>query len=177
MNIQNSKQVTVQNSEIHDVGTGISYVNSDTVMIANNNLHNIQSDAMHGGGTSDLTISHNTFTDFAGAGHPDAIQFWAAPGATTPAHDIVISDNTMTRGAGATFQGIFMGAGDAAHAFQNVTITGNAMAGTMYNGIALQYANNATVENNFVEGYSDMTSWIYPPRSPTEPWTTTPRRR
>ena len=31
----------------------------------------------------------------------------------------------------------------------------------MYNGIALQSANNVKVENNLVEGYKDMTSWIY----------------
>ena len=157
--IQNSKQVTVTNSEIHNIGTGIAYLNSDQVQISNNNLHNTQSDAMHGGGTSDITISHNTFSDFVGQGHPDAIQFWTT-GATSIAHDVVISDNTMTRGDGAIFQGVFMGA-DASTPFQNVTITGNAIVGGMYNGIALQYANNVEVQDNLVEGYQDMTSWIY----------------
>jgi parallel beta-helix repeat protein len=157
--IQNSTNVTVTNSNIHDIGTGISYINSDHVLISGNSLHGIQSDGMHGGGTSDITISHNTFSDFVGLGHPDAIQFWTT-GATSIAHDIVISDNTMTRGTGSIFQGVFMG-GDATHAFQNVTITGNAITGSMYNGIALQYANNVKVEGNLVEGYKDMTSWIY----------------
>ena len=159
--IQNSNQVTVQNSEIHSVGTGITYLNSDHVMLANNNLHDINVDAMHGGGTSDITITHNTFTNFAPAGgdHPDAIQFWTT-GTTTAAHDIVISDNTMTRGTGSTFQGVFMGA-DPTLAFQNVTISGNAIVGGMYNGVALQYANNVKVEDNLVQGYKDMTSWIY----------------
>jgi hypothetical protein len=35
------------------------------------------------------------------------------------------------------------------------------MSGTMYNGIAVQLADNVTIEDNLVEGYRDMTSWIY----------------
>ena len=100
------------NSEIQNIGTGISYINSDQVLISDNNLHNLQSDAMHGGGTSDITITHNTFSDFAGVGHPDAIQFWTT-GSAVAAHDITISDNTITRGSGAVVQGVFMGGDNA----------------------------------------------------------------
>jgi len=158
--IQNSTHISVNGSDIHNIGTGISYVNSDFVQLTNNKIHGIQSDGMHGGGTSDITISGNTFTDFApkAGDHPDAIQFWTS-GTTTSAHDIVITNNVMTRGAGQIFQGVFMGADDKLP-FQNVTITGNAIVGGMYNGINLQNGNHVLIENNLVQGYTDMNSWI-----------------
>ncbi|WP_309605732.1 right-handed parallel beta-helix repeat-containing protein, partial [Phenylobacterium sp.] len=92
MLIRDSKNVSVTNSEIHNIGTGISYINSDTVMLSGNKLHNIQSDGMHGGGTSNITITGNTFTDFApkAGDHPDAIQFWTS-GTTASVHDIVVT--------------------------------------------------------------------------------------
>ena len=159
--IQNSKNVSVTNSDIHNLGTGISYVNSDTVLLSGNKLHNIQCDGMHGGGTSNITITGNTFTDFSpkAGDHPDAIQFWTS-GSTTSAHDITITNNIITRGAGSIFQGIFMGA-DPKLAFHNVTITGNAIVGGMYNGIAFLNGDNVKIEDNLVQGYKDMTSWIF----------------
>ena len=161
MMIRDSKNVSVSNSDIHHLGTGISYINSDTVLLSGNKLHNIQSDAMHGGGTSNITITGNTFTDFApkAGDHPDAIQFWTT-GTTVSAHDIVVTDNIITRGAGSVIQGIFMG-NEKMLEYKNVTITGNAVVGGMYNGIYLADASNVKIEGNLVQGYKDMTSWIY----------------
>jgi hypothetical protein len=116
---------------------------------------------MHGGGTSDITISNNTFSNFhpLGGDHPDAIQFWTT-GATASAHDIVITGNTMTRGSGDVFQGIFMGA-DPSLPFLHVTIEDNAVVGSMYHGISVQNAQDVTIDHNLVQGYSDMKSWIF----------------
>ena len=161
MLIRDSKNVSVTNSDIHNIGTGISYINSDTVLLSGNKLHNIQSDGMHGGGTSNITITGNTFTDFApkAGDHPDAIQFWTS-GTTTSAHDITITNNIITRGAGAAVQGIFMG-NEKMLEYKNVTITGNAVVGGMYNGIYVADASNVKIEGNLVQGYKDMTSWVY----------------
>ena len=159
--IRDSKNVSVTNSDIHNIGTGISFVNSNTVLLSGNTLHNIQSDGMHGGGTSNITITGNTFTDFSpkAGDHPDAIQFWTS-GSTTSAHDITITNNIITRGAGAAVQGIFIGA-DPTLPFHNVTITGNAIVGGLYNGIAFQSGDNVKIEHNLVQGYKDMNSWIF----------------
>ncbi|WP_309606586.1 right-handed parallel beta-helix repeat-containing protein [Phenylobacterium sp.] len=161
MMIRDSKNVSVTHSEIHNIGTGISYINSDTVMLSGNKLHNIQSDGMHGGGTSNITITGNTFTDFAPkpGDHPDAIQFWTT-GTTASAHDIVVTDNIITRGAGGVMQGIFLG-NEKMLEYKTVTITGNAVVGGMYNGIFVADASNAKIEGNLVQGYKDMNSWIY----------------
>ncbi|WP_309604471.1 M10 family metallopeptidase C-terminal domain-containing protein, partial [Phenylobacterium sp.] len=91
--------------------------------------------------------------------HPDAIQFWTT-GTTASAHDIVVTDNIITRGAGSIMQGIFMG-NEKMLEYKNVTITGNAVVGGMYNGIYVADASNAKIEGNLVQGYKDMTSWIY----------------
>ena len=159
--IRDSRNVSVTNSDIHNIGTGISYINSDTVMLSGNTLHNIQSDGIHGGGTSNITITGNTFTDFSpkAGDHPDAIQFWTS-GTTTSAHDITITNNIITRGAGAAVQGIFLG-NEKMLEYKNVTITGNAVVGGLYNGIFVVDASNAKIEGNLVQGYNDINSWIY----------------
>jgi hypothetical protein len=62
----------------------------------------------------------------------------------------VIKDNIFERGEGAVVQGIFL------EDNEDVVVSGNALLGTMYNGIGLARVNRAVVENNFVQGYKDM---------------------
>ena len=158
--VRNSTGITIKNSEIHDIGTGLSHINSSNVVFSNNKFHDLQADAIHGGGTSNITISGNYFTNFfpKAGDHPDAIQFWTT-GTTTSARDIVVTDNVVVRGEGSVVQGVFIGS-ETGLVYQNVTITGNTIVGGMYNGIALSTANNVKIADNVVQGYQDMTSWI-----------------
>ena len=158
--VRNSTNVTVSNSDIHDLTTGLNHLNSTGVTFANNTLHDIQADGIRGGGSSNVTITGNHFTNFKPqpADHPDAIQFWTT-NTTTAAHDIVITDNVFVRGTGGAIQGIFVG-NENQITYQNVTITGNAIIGGMYHGISLTNGANVIVQNNLVEGFRDMTSWI-----------------
>lgn len=158
--VRNSSNVSITNSDIHDLGTGINHLNSDHLNFSNNTIHNLESDGIRGGGSSYVTVSGNHFTDFfpTAADHPDAIQFWTT-GTTTTTHDLTITNNVYVRGAGTQIQGIFVG-NENQIPFENVTITGNAIIGGMYHGISLSYGDHVTVANNLVEGYSDMTSWI-----------------
>lgn len=163
--IRSSDHVAVTNSNIHDEGDGIAHLNSNYVTIANNSIHDMSNDGVRGGGSSNVTIDHNTFTNFHPAqyAHNDAIQFWTT-NTTTSAHDLTITNNTFIRGDGSPVQGIFMG-NELQIPYQNVTITGNAIVGGAYQGINLDDAQNAKVEHNFVEGYQDMGSWIQVLRS------------
>jgi hypothetical protein len=158
--VRNSTNVAVTNSDIHDLVTGINHLDSSQLNFSNNNLHNIQADGIRGGGSSNVTISGNHFTDFfpKTGDHPDAIQFWTT-NTSTASHDLTITNNVFVRGAGQAIQGIFVG-NENKIPFQNVTITGNAIIGGMYHGISLSYGDHVTVTNNLVEGYTDMTSWI-----------------
>ena len=158
--VRNSSNVTIKDSEFHNIGTGISHIDTTGVVIDNNSIHDLQADAIHGGGSSNITISGNQFTNFhpRPGDHPDAIQFWTTY-TTTSAHDIVIKDNVFVRGAGDPAQGIFMG-NEWGLTYKNVTISGNAVVGGMYNGIAITMADNVHISANLVEGFVDMNSWI-----------------
>lgn len=158
--VRNSTGVAVTNSDIHDLGTGINHLNSSQLVFSNNSIHNIEADGIRGGGSSNVTISGNQFTNFypLAADHPDAIQFWTT-GTSTATHDLTITNNVFVRGQGAAVQGIFVG-NENQITYQNVAITGNAIIGGLYQGIAITQGNNVSIANNLVEGYTDINSWI-----------------
>ncbi len=156
----NSSYINITNSELQQLGRGIVGANSDHIQIAYNTLHDIRSDGMDNAGVSNIQVSSNTFRDFypTPADHPDAIQFWTV-GTTTPAHDITVTNNLITRGAGTAVQGIFL-ADTINMPFQNVTIANNGILGTTYNGIAVFGATGLKLSNNTVQSLSGLNSWI-----------------
>ncbi|MDB5427821.1 MAG: hypothetical protein JWR43_1796 [Phenylobacterium sp.] len=153
--IRDSSGVSVTGSEITKVGSGIGQLDNTNLNFSNNNIHDLETDGIFGGGSSNVTVAGNHFTDFhpAVGDHPDAIQFWGSATGAAPS-DIVIADNVITRGSGDPIQGIFI------ENTQNLTITGNAMTGTMFNGISLSGSTNALVQDNVVQGDTDMPSRI-----------------
>jgi parallel beta-helix repeat protein len=153
--VRDSTGVTISGSDFTQIGSGIGHLNSNTIAFSNNTFHDLQTDGVFGGGSSHVVIAGNHFTDFHPqlGDHPDAIQFWGATSGA-PGTDVTITDNVITRGAGDPIQGIFI------EYTQGITISGNAMTGTMYNGISLSASGNAVVENNFVQGATDMGSRI-----------------
>jgi Ca2+-binding RTX toxin-like protein len=161
MIIRGSDNVTVNNAEIHDFTAGIGHQDSTHVTITNSKFHDLAMDGVRGGGSSWVTVSGNTFTDFHKIqyAHNDAIQFWTS-GTTASVHDLVITNNTITQGSGDAVQGIFMN-NELGYTYQNVTITGNAIIGPGYHGITVEKADNIKIDGNLVEGYKDLGGWIY----------------
>ncbi len=159
--LRESSNVSVTNGDFHQLKFGVAHADSSTVNISGNHFHDLRMDGVRGGGSSYVTVSGNQFSDFhpAPGDHPDAIQFWTR-GTTASAHDIVIENNVFQRGDGEITQGIFVH--DEGHVlpFGNVTIRGNLISGAMYNGIVVLGGANVTIENNVVQGFSDMKSWI-----------------
>jgi Ca2+-binding RTX toxin-like protein len=160
MLIRDSSNVSVTNSEFQQLWTGLAHQNMQGATVSGNSFHDIRMDAVRGGGSSFVTISGNTFTNFdpVTGDHADAIQFWSL---TAPAHDITIAGNLIERGDGAVMQGVFMRDGGGGMPFENVAITGNYLAGTSYNGVEVQGGEHVTVAGNYVQGYLDMYSRIY----------------
>lgn len=156
--VRNSDTVSITNSNIHDVGTGINHQDSSHLTFSGNTIHAIQFDGIRGGGSSYVTVSGNSFTDFhpAATDHPDAIQFWTT-NVTTLTHDITITNNTVVRGPGAAIQGIFI-RDETSTGYQNITVTGNAVLGGHFNGISVLAGDNVNVSNNLVEAYIDQGS-------------------
>lgn len=158
--LNSTSNVKVTNTDIHGYENGISHLKSDHLNFSNNTIHNIAVDGIRGGGSSYVTIDSNYFTDFHQIqyAHNDAIQFWTT-NTTTTTHDLVITNNTFVRGSGDVLQGIFMN-NEKGIAYENVTISGNAMIGGAYHGIMVEKAVNLTIEDNLIVGYKDMVSWI-----------------
>lgn len=163
--IRLSKNVTVTNSEFTDVRYALSMLNNDGVTISNNLFHNIRADGVRGGGTSNITISDNLFTNFYSneGDHADAIQFWTT-NETEIARNITITGNAIIRGEGDPIQGIFMNDERGYLPYDNVVIKNNLAVGTLFNGISVANATNLTVADNVVAGMPDQKSWIRVPK-------------
>ena len=159
--VRESSNVTVSNSEFEQGANALSFLNDDHIQFVGNSFHDLRTDAIRGGGSSYVTVSGNTFTDFhpVEGDHPDAIQFWTT-NTTVAAHDIVVTNNVITRGDGGIIQGIFFRDQVGSLPYANVTITDNMLAGTMYNGIMIDGGRNVAISGNTVAGYPDMKSWI-----------------
>jgi hypothetical protein len=157
---KNSSSVSVDTCNFHDSGTFVRNVNSDHVTISNSIFHDGQGDGIQSNGSSFVTLLGNRFTDFnpSGGDHPDAMQFFTY-GQTAPATDILVQDNVVTRGKGGIVQGVFMG-NEAHIPYERVKILGNGLAGTMYNGIAINAASDVEISHNYVLPYVDMGSSI-----------------
>jgi Ca2+-binding RTX toxin-like protein len=158
VSIRDSSGVLIANSEFHDLGAGVGLLNAHGLIVVGNQFHHIRSDGISGTASNDLLISGNHFRDFfpAADDHPDVVQLWTSASRAT--RNVMIADNVFERGAGRVVQGIFLkpdGIG-----FENVSITGNAIVGGMYQGISVTGAHGVTVADNLVLGYADMTSWI-----------------
>lgn len=159
--VRDSQDVTVTGSNFRDLYIGVSHLNNARLTIENNTFADIRMDGIRGAGSSWVTIRGNQFTDFqpATGDHADAIQFWTT-GTATPAHDIVISGNLLTRGDGSpAVQGIFFG-DEARIPPERVTIEGNLVAGLSYNSLAVYGGKDVTIRDNVVLSFPDAKAWI-----------------
>jgi hypothetical protein len=154
------QNATVVQSRFHDIGDAVQIRTCTKIEVVDCEFNDIRGDGINTTDSSHVTLSRNHFTDFfpSPGDHPDAMQFYTFR-QTTSATDILINDNVITRGKGGVIQGIFMG-NEADIPYQRVKIQGNALAGTMYNGIAMGNGRDVTVRDNFVLPYDDMESWI-----------------
>jgi hypothetical protein len=160
--VNTSDTVSITNSSFREVGIGVAHYSSNNLTISNNSFVGIRWDGIDGGSSSNVTVSHNFFSDFhpLDGEHPDAIQFWTS-NATKSATNIVVTDNLVTRGGGIPIQGIFITDQVGNLPFLNVKISGNLVIGGSYNGITVGDGQSVTVDHNTVVALPDQTSWIY----------------
>jgi hypothetical protein len=163
--IRSSTDIVVKNSELFDVGTALRILDSRNVTVANTRFHDLRGDGIQGAGSSYVTLTGNNFSNFypKPGDHPDAMQFFTL-NTKASATNLTFTNNVFVRGAGAPVQGIFLG-NEIRMPYQQVVITGNTLLGTMYNGIAVDVADDVTIANNTVQAYADMNSWIIVQRS------------
>jgi Ca2+-binding RTX toxin-like protein len=161
MLIRSSENVTIKSSEFQQFKFGIGHLDSNGLTLSGNSFHDIQSDGIRGGGSSNVTISNNRFSDFfpVDGDHPDAIQFWTA-GTRLAATNIVVTNNVVERGAGSGVQGIFLRDEIGTMPFSNVTITNNQIIGGGFNGISVGNVKKLVIAENTVAAIDDQRSWI-----------------
>lgn len=160
--IRESRDVSVRDSEFEQLSAGIGHLDNNGLIIAGNEFHDLRTDGIRGGGSSNVSITGNSFSSFypQPGDHGDAIQFWTA-NTRTSAHDIVVSDNVFIRGKGlSAVQGIFFGEEVGNLPYLRVVIDGNLIAGGGYNGISIFGGRDVRITDNVVAGFSDYQSWI-----------------
>lgn len=153
MMLREDHDVTVEDCNIHDIGFGINMLESDHLKIYRNTFKDLKVDAVRGA-ASNVEVIGNRATSFhpTEGDHPDFIQFWGQKGGASRSN--LIKDNVYERGNGGVVQGIFVADNE------DVVITGNALLGTMYNGITVGGVHGALIEDNFLQGYDDMDTRI-----------------
>ena len=156
-----SSNVSVTNSEFNELYWGIDHDDSNSLTFNGNTFHDIRMDGIRGGGSSGVTISGNSFRDFypLAGDHSDAIQFWTT-GTTASVSNIVVTNNFIIRGKGLPPQGVFLRDEIGNLPFQHVTISGNFVAGALFNGIYVSGGADVLIANNVVDGFVDQKSWI-----------------
>ena len=155
--IQNSSEIAVLNSNFHNLANGIGELNNTNINISGNAFSYVEGDGIDNAGVTGVSITNNTFTDFYGgssSSHPDAIQFWTT-GTNHSSSDININNNTITIGSGAQIQGVFMTDQIGNLPYENVNIAGNTIVGESWNGITVNHAQSLTVSDNEVIGLTD----------------------
>jgi Ca2+-binding RTX toxin-like protein len=159
--IRKSHDVSIRGSEFQQLKHAVELLDNTKIVIVGNSFHDIRTDAIRGGGTSDVTITKNFFTDFypEPGDHGDAVQFWTT-NTTASAKNFVISENVIMRGKGGIVQGIFFRDQVGNLPYENVSITGNLVVGAMYNGISVGSTSNLKISGNVVAAMPDMKSWI-----------------
>jgi hypothetical protein len=158
-----SHNCSITGSTFQYLHHAISLMKDNNVHITNNSFSWLFDDGVRGGGTSNLTVTGNNFTnmhyDPTDTDHPDCIQLWTR-GIKTTASNITISNNTYVRGAGGLVHGVYVRDEGGSLPYQNVVISGNQMTGLGWDGITVQGANNLSVSNNSLRSYLDARSHI-----------------
>ncbi len=157
--------MTISNSRIHDVRTGVGIIRGRDDQVLNNRISGFSDDGIDFSGDR-LRIRGNWITDHwnnNGALHPDCMQgqssswHWPYSGLTID-HNVCI-DHTSERAVPdkEVMQGISMFDG----VWKNIVITCNLVLPRAYHGIALYGMDNARIENNVVVGMDPKEpSWI-----------------
>jgi hypothetical protein len=130
----------LSDSKFHDMNSAIVANNDNSVTIARNSFFKLNKGGIEMGGSSDVKIGENSFTDFrvSRGTHSDAIQIYTA-GTKVVAHDIDIEGNLFHRGAGDPVQGIFVQDEVGTLPFHNLTIRDNAILGGMWDSIYVRH--------------------------------------
>jgi hypothetical protein len=147
-----SNHVTIDDVDVSKFYKGVVIASSDYVSVTHSDIHNTRTTPITAGGGNHITIDSNHLHDvnpwkFGPTGdHADYLAMWTNAGQTSPSTDIKITNNLMEQGTGAPVLGMWLQGGSAA--YTNVQISGNAILGGHFEGLALWDVHGAVVDHN-----------------------------
>jgi hypothetical protein len=150
--LRNIRDISVVDNELCFLGDGVDSLDCQNILVERNHFHDIASNATFHSSFKGLKVRKNVITDMRiqpDSSHPDAIQ-WASTGDTGRSSDLEVSGNVITRGTGDAVQGAF------GESVDNALIYGNAMQGTMLNGISVSDSSNVEIRDNFGQGMTRL---------------------
>jgi hypothetical protein len=149
LQIWGSTDVSVTNSEFHELKRAMAISTSTGVKVSDNLVHDLQITGFMFAASTQVSVTENAVWNIkpVAGDHPDAIQFLTA-GTKTPSTDIVISGNVIYRGKGSATQGIFLRDQVGTLPYEGVTIAENLIVGTGYSGILVMGAKTLSVTGN-----------------------------
>ena len=153
--------LTVNRSTFTNALSGIIIRSSTNAKVKNSSFSEILGDGVKVSGTDGVLIKGNSCTNFTSAPnvnpHPDCIQLLAGSRAVGNTNTRILS-NTITKGDGASFQGIFMGTGVDGEMHVGVRIENNSITQSVGLGIAAIDVDGLTIRNNQVLPSPDATT-------------------
>lgn len=159
-----SSQISITNSEFHQLYRGVAFSESNNITVDGNEFHDTARTAIFSQNVQKVAITENSFTNFrpVDGDHMDAIAFTMKSDGTNTTEDVLIAGNALTRGDGKVAQGIFFRDPTGTSGFKNIQIVDNLIVGMGYNGIYVNGASNVKVDGNEVLSYEGKaeTSWI-----------------
>lgn len=160
IHVNGGSGISISDSTFQYVQNGVQQTGVDGLNVSNNVFQWIFDDGVDGGGSNNVSVIGNYFTDMhvdpTDTVHPDCIQFWTS-GYSVDQSNITVENNTYVRGAGTPIQGIFITSQNSV-GYENVTVADNTIDGAQYNGIWVDSASNAQVFGNVVQPYADISS-------------------
>jgi Ca2+-binding RTX toxin-like protein len=152
ININNSNGVKVDGVEVSSFYKGVFLNNSNNVTVAHSDIHDTRTTPIVVGGGSHITIDANHLHDvnpyqFGATGdHADYLAMWTIGTQTTSSTDIKVTNNLMEQGKGQAVLGMWMQGGSAG--YTNVQISGNAILAGNFQGIVLSEVTGGVVDHN-----------------------------
>lgn len=158
MLLRDSTDLTVSNNTISNFSTAIGVLEVDGMVIANNDISQLQGDGIQGAGFRNVDIIDNHFHNFLGStqsiNHSDMIQIWGK-NAKSVTENVLISGNLLDAGDGALSQSIFirnedfgLGSDPENGHFKNITIRENVIHNSAPHGIAVGHTDGLVIQSN-----------------------------
>ena len=151
-----SEDVTLSDNLVSGYFQGMSFHDSEDVVVAGNEVTALQGDAIRIAGVQDMLVEDNHLHDMLGAAknitHTDMIQFWGT-NTRQNTERVTIRENVILTGEGPAYQMIFGHNEERAKngwRFEDIVIEGNVLHGAQQNMIAIAHTRDMVVRDNTV---------------------------